>query len=137
MPDDAVALASTVIDLVNAERMAAGCPALAADATLTMVAVSHSAAMAHANFFDHTNPAGQSPFDRLAAAGYRYRLAAENIAAGPTSAADVVAAWLASPGHRANILNCDLRVIGVGYVRDPQDPLGYGAYWTQLFATPL
>jgi uncharacterized protein YkwD len=88
------------------------------------------------DFFDHNDPSGRSPFDRLADVGYRYRLAAENIAAGPTRTDEVVANWLASPGHRANILNCALQATGVGFVPDPQDALGYDAYWTQLFATP-
>lgn len=137
MPSDSSeSMATQVIDLVNAERGVAGCPPLMRDRTLAAIATAHNTAMAHDDFFDHTDPAGHSPFDRLSAAGYRYRLAAENIAAGPTTAAAVVAGWLASPGHRANILNCDLRATGVGYVIDPQDSLGYGSYWTQLFATP-
>jgi uncharacterized protein YkwD len=45
---------------------------------------------------------------------------------GYRTAADVVAGWMGSAGHRANILNCDSHAVGIGY-----DPRGY--YWTQLF----
>jgi uncharacterized protein YkwD len=68
-------------------------------------------------------------------AGYNYRLAAENIAAGAKTPAEAVALWMDSSGHRANILNCALHETGVGYVADPNDPLNYGTYWVQDFGT--
>jgi uncharacterized protein YkwD len=89
--------------------------------------------MAARNFFDHNNPDGKSPFDRMTAAGYRYRMAAENIAAGYATPQAVVDGWMNSPGHRANILNCGLTQIGVGYATGGS----YRTYWTEDFATPL
>jgi uncharacterized protein YkwD len=91
--------------------------------------------MADNDIFDHTGSDGRSTFQRLRDAGYNYRVAAENIAAGSTAPAEVVALWMDSPGHRANILNCALLETGVGYVADPGDPLNYGSYWVQLFGT--
>jgi uncharacterized protein YkwD len=91
--------------------------------------------MADHDFFDHTGSDGRSTFQRLRDAGYNYRLAAENIAAGVATPAEVVALWMDSPSHRANILNCALRETGVGYVADPNDRLNYGTYWVQTFGT--
>ena len=80
------------------------------------------------------SPDGRTPFDRMTAAGYRYSTAAENIAAGQRTPQDVMTAWMNSPGHRANILNCALRQIGVGYATGSSSQ--YGVYWTQDFGTP-
>jgi uncharacterized protein YkwD len=122
-----------VVTLTNQQRAAQGCSALAVNATLTSVAQAHSVDMSRRNFFDHVNPDGESPFDRMSAAGYRYRLAAENIAAGQRTPQEVVTGWMNSAGHRANILNCGLTQIGVGYATGGS----YGIYWTQDFGTPL
>jgi uncharacterized protein YkwD len=126
------AFAQEVLDLTNAQRAQNGCQALTANATLTSVAQAHSADMAARGFFDHINPDGRSPFDRMSAAGYSYSLAAENIAAGQATPAAVVDAWMNSSGHRANILNCKLTELGVGYATGGS----YGTYWTQDFGTP-
>jgi uncharacterized protein YkwD len=132
----ASAFATQVIDLVNKERAAAGCPALVPNATLMQVAQAHSQDMASHDFFNHNGSDGRSTFQRMQDAGYHYTLAAENLAAGAVTPADAVAMWMRSPGHRANILTCALRETGVGYVADPGDVLNYGTYWTQDFGTP-
>ena len=69
-------------------------------------------------------------------AGYRFRIVAENVAAGRLTPESAVQGRMESPEHRANILNCALRDTGVGVAEVPDDPT-YGIYWTQLFATPL
>lgn len=124
--------ADQVVALTNTERRSAGCGPLSIDSTLTSVAQAHSADMARRQFFDHVNPDGASPFDRISAAGYRYRMAAENIAAGYRTPQQVVDGWMNSSGHRKNILNCGLTEIGVGYLTGGS----YGTYWTQNFGTP-
>jgi len=124
-----------VIERVNAERAAAGCPALVPNDALMQIAQSHSQDMADHNFLEHDGSDGRTPFQRMQDVGYHFRRAAENVAAGVRGADDVVALWMNSPGHRANILNCQLRETGVGYVEDPGDPLRYGSYWTQDFGT--
>ena len=95
------------------------------------MARAHSADMATKGYFDHTSPDGRSPFDRMRAAGYRGNLMGENIAAGQRTAAAVETAWMNSPGHRANILNCGYKVIGIGVATRSSSP--YGIYWTQDF----
>lgn len=129
-----------VVALTNQARADNGLPPLTANPLLMAAAQKHADAMAANAFFDHTNPkTGAQPSDRVTAEGYRWSVVAENIAAGDVTPADVVAGWLKSPGHRANILNKDVREIGVGYVFKPNDtfpgPTGYGHYWVQVFAT--
>lgn len=116
-----------MLAIANAERAANGCGPLAADEGLAAVARAHSADMAARDYFAHVNPEGLGPFDRAAAAGQS--ASAENIAAGQPDAASVMAGWMASPGHRANILNCSLTRLGVGVGYGGS----YGITWTQLF----
>jgi uncharacterized protein YkwD len=122
-----------VIVLINQERAKSNCPALVAEAILMRVAQAHSQDMAANDFFDHTGSDGRDPFQRMHEAGYDYRTAAENVAAGVKTPAEVVALWMDSPGHRANMLNCAFRETGVGYAADPGDKLMYEHYWTQVF----
>ncbi len=137
---DAAALATfaeRVIELTNQERARAGLPPLISDASLNAAALGHSRDMADHNFFDHTGSDGSSACGRMAAAGYSpIWTCGENIAAGYTTPEQVVAAWMNSPGHRANILNPSYHHIGVGYVYDADDTYGpYYHYWTQDFAS--
>lgn len=118
-----------VVALVDVERSRAGCGPVTANAALQSAAQGHSDEMATRGYFSHTSPDGSTFAGRIRAAGYRGGAIAENIAAGQTSAEDVMSAWMASPGHRANILNCTYRDIGVGYATGGS----YGTYWTQAF----
>lgn len=116
--------AREVFDLTNQERRNAGLAPFAWSDALADVAAAHCQDMSERQFFDHVNPDGLSPFDRMAAAGIHYGWAAENIAMGYPSPQAVVDGWMNSPGHRANILNEHLTTLGVGY---------YEGYWTQCF----
>lgn len=130
-------LAQQVIDLVNQERAQAGCPALTVDPALVAAAEAHTQDMANNDFFSHTGSDGSKPWDRMERAGYMWTVAAENISAGRQSPEETVAGWMASEGHRANILDCSLRETGVGYVYLADDPgaVVYHAYWTQVFGS--
>jgi uncharacterized protein YkwD len=118
---------AAVLALVNQARAAAGCGAVTADPALAAVARAHSADMRDRDYFSHTSPEGLSPFDRAEQAGVDYSRA-ENIAYGQADAAAVMKAWLESPGHRANILDCELTKLGVGVAEGTGGP-----WWTQLF----
>ena len=118
---------AAVLALVNEARADAGCGALTADPALAAVARAHSADMRDRDYFSHTSPEGLSPFDRAEQAGVGYSQA-ENIAFGQSDAAAVMEAWLESPGHRENILDCELTRLGVGVAEGPGGP-----WWTQLF----
>lgn len=129
--DSAVKWEHEVLELTNAEREKYGLKPLVWNEALAELARAHSKDMAERNFFDHYNPDGESPFDRMKAAGIQYMAAAENVAAGQASPEAVMDSWMNSQGHRANILNPKLEELGVGLARGG----GYGIYWTQNFAT--
>ena len=136
-----------VTDLTNEQRQQHGCAdALILSAQLTAAASAHSQDMALHDLFSHTGSNGSTMVSRVVATGYGYSQLAENLAAGPTTAEGVVASWMNSPGHRANILNCDLHQLGVGFyvqlddqanVRLDNGQLGgpYRYYWTQDFGS--
>ncbi len=127
LADPRSAAAHLVLSLVNAERAKAGCRPLVASGKLDKLAQSFSDDMAQRGFFDHTDPEGRTPWDRAAKRGIK-NLGGENIARGHADAHTVMEAWMRSSGHRANILNCDYRSLGVGVHHG-----GSGPYWTQDF----
>ncbi|MEV6841409.1 CAP domain-containing protein, partial [Streptomyces sp. NPDC051133] len=102
-----------VAELVNAERSKNGCSPLTLNDTLTKAAQAHSEDMAAHQNMSHTGSDGSSPGDRITRAGYDWSAYGENVAFGYTTAEQVMASWMASPGHRANILNCTFKEIGV------------------------
>ncbi|WP_328551631.1 sigma-70 family RNA polymerase sigma factor [Streptomyces sp. NBC_00358] len=121
-----------VVALVNRERAAAGCGPVTEDAQLEDAARRHSDDMAARDFFEHTNPDGVDPGERITAAGYRWSTYGENIAMGQQTPQAVMDSWMNSPGHRANILNCSFKNIGVGVHKGPGGP-----WWTQDFGARL
>lgn len=125
-------LLERVVELTNLERTSRGLAPLAVDPQLMRAAQGHSDVQAAWGRLSHVGPNGQSAGDRISATGYRWRAYAENLAAGQRTAEEVVAAWIRSGGHRANVLSTSVTEIGVG--------LAYAAdgrpYWTQLFAAP-
>ncbi len=132
----ATSLTAHVIELTNAQRRAFrgdGCPALVANDALAHAAEQHAVDMARHNYLSHNSRSGASPWQRMRRAGYRPTRAAENIAAGQSSPEAVVGLWMSSPHHRANILDCRLREIGVGFAEGPGTI--YGTYWVQAFGT--
>jgi hypothetical protein len=122
---------SEVIDLVNVERAAEGLPPLSTDADLASAARGHSEDMGLQNYFSHTGLDGRTPCDRMTDAGYIWNYCGENIAASQPTPEDVIDTWMASAGHRANILNPNYCDIGVGYAYVASST--YGHYWTQNF----
>jgi uncharacterized protein YkwD len=118
---------AAVLKLVNEQRAIVGCSPVAANSALTELAENFSTQMATENFFDHTDPSGATPWDRAEKLGIT-NLGGENIARGQADAAAVMDAWMNSPGHKANILNCDFKTLGVG-VHFGTD----GPWWTQDF----
>ncbi|SCE65369.1 CAP domain-containing protein [Micromonospora mirobrigensis] len=119
-----------VVDLVNQERAKAGCKALSVDGKLNLAAQRHSQDQADHQNMSHDGSDGSDAGDRLDRAGYSWSSYGENVAWNQQTPAAVMDAWMNSPGHRANILNCGFTEIGVGVARSN------GPYWTQDFATP-
>jgi uncharacterized protein YkwD len=115
------------VQLTNAQRAQHGCSALRVDTRLRTAARAHSKDMRVKSYFEHNSPDGKTPWDRIKAAGYA-QPGAENIAMGYPTAQAVVTGWMNSPGHRANILNCKLKAVGIGVEYGSGGP-----WWTQDF----
>ncbi|MBS0374294.1 MAG: CAP domain-containing protein [Proteobacteria bacterium] len=109
-------------------------PPLQPSSLLSRIAAGHSATMAARDDLAHRDPDGSLPADRVRRGGYVARIVGENVASGVPTAAEVVAGWLQSPGHCANIMDARFQEMGVAFEVAPHTQ---GAiYWTQLFAAP-
>jgi uncharacterized protein YkwD len=117
-----------VVRLTNQKRREAGCPALAVDGDLVLASLRQSGYMAKTRLFSHVWRNGSTFVTRTLEAGYR-QPAGENIAWGYRTASEVVDAWMDSPGHRANILNCGAKSIGTGVAWAADGT----PYYTQVF----
>ena len=91
--------------------------------------------MAVHGYLSHAGRDGSTAGDRIAAAGFEWQAAGENIASGQASARAVVRAWLASPEHCANLMNPAFTATAAAYAVDPR--AAGGIYWTQDLARPL
>jgi uncharacterized protein YkwD len=130
--------------LVNAQRSAgascgnrgafAAAAPLAWNDALTQAGLRHSDDMVARNFFSHTGSDGTSAGTRATAAGYVWSSWGENIAAGQRSVADVVAGWMASDGHCANIMSPGFRDVGLACVSGDAGTT-YGTYWTMVLGS--
>jgi uncharacterized protein YkwD len=132
------------LSLVNAYRAAgASCggagnfpaaPPLAWSAALTQASLRHSDDMVAFDFFSHTGSDGSSAGQRATAAGYDWQSWGENIAAGQLSVAVVMAGWMASPGHCANVMRVGFRDIGLACVSGGAGNT-YRTYWTMTLGS--
>ena len=125
------AFATEVIRLVNLHRATLGLRTLKVSPTLSASAVWKARHMATYGYMGHDDPAppvARTAADRIAACGYRGSWG-ENVAAGYTTAVSVLAAWLQSPGHRANIENPGFVVTGAGVAAST----GGTTLWAQDF----
>jgi uncharacterized protein YkwD len=140
--EPASAVRARVMELVNDARAqgrrcgrdyhdAAG--PLADSSSLRKAAQRHAEDMARRKYFDHRGADGSQPKDRVQRAGYAPRLTGENIAFAPESAEEVVAGWLASPGHCANIMDARFTETGIAVATGRQR--GH-IYWVQVFGSP-
>jgi uncharacterized protein YkwD len=120
-----------LVEAHNRAREKAGLPALAPDERLTEAAQRHADDMAAHRRMSHRGSNGSSPFRRIESAGYQYQRAGENVAYGQRSVSEVMASWMASPGHRRNILG-KYSEIGTAYATDQNG----SAYWCVTFGRP-
>jgi uncharacterized protein YkwD len=105
--------ARQIVALTNESRRRAGLPPVVVDERLTAAARAKLFDMLKRDYFDHRAPDGRQPWAFMQAAGYRYQMAAENLAKGYDHEPEVQQAWMKSRGHRANILNPRFTEIGV------------------------
>ena len=139
-PDDA-ALLDSVLERLNDIRAGGGrcggndfppSPPLTRSPALDDAASMHARDMAQNSFLAHTGSDGSNPGDRVSRASYEWRVVAENVAAGQTSADDIAATWLDSAGHCANLMDAKYSETGIAYALNPGD--GRDIYWVQVYA---
>ena len=137
--------AVVMFDLINKARAGArncgdtffpAAPPLKWDDRVAAAALGHSNDMAGTNFFGHEGSDGSDTGDRLMNEGYDTMLWGENIAVGYDLEADVMGAWLKSPGHCANIMGPSYEDLGVG-VGKGKFKGKTGTYWTLDLATEM
>jgi uncharacterized protein YkwD len=109
-------------------------PPLRRDSRLDRAAQGHTSDMANKNYFSHTGRDGSSPFERMLDAGYNYRTAGENIAAGYSDVARTMQQWLTSAPHCQNIMNPAYVHLGIGFAQNASST--YKNYWTHNFGAP-
>ena len=145
---DTERIRASVFCLINRERARNGEAPLRPDEHLRSAAQHHSDDMLAREYFDHEAPGGETLLDRLHASGYLYSsrigyVVGENIAWGTLSLATpqaIVEAWMASPGHRANILDASFHDTGIGVAPGVPAALGEGqpgAMYTQDFGVVI
>jgi uncharacterized protein YkwD len=133
VPQQAQQWEQEVLDLVNEERVSRGLGAVRANATLKDMAADYACEMITGGFFAHVDPnTGSTLGTRTEDHGYEFLKVGENLAAGQLSPEEVMAAWMNSEDHRANILDADFVELGVA-VRTGGE---YGIYWVQEFGWP-
>jgi uncharacterized protein YkwD len=142
-PQNLDVVRTATLCLVNKQRAAHGAAPLSDNSALDQAAQHHSADMIAADYFDHASPSGETMLRRITTTGYLARVAGyaigENIATATGSLATpqaIVADWMNSPGHRANILNPRFRDSGLGILA--RAPASFasgqaGAIYTQDF----
>lgn len=122
-----------ILNLVNEERAKVGADPLQINEQLDQAADLHTQDQASTNTLSHTGSNGSNSADRILDTGYQYSTVGENVAAGYADAEAVIAAWMASDGHRENILNPSFEELGVGYSVGSDG----SAYWTQDFGADM
>lgn len=107
---------SQVIELTNAERAKSGLAPLTLNSVLSNAASSKGKHMFANQYWAHTAPDGTQPWAFIRNAGYSYSIAGENLARDFAETNSMVAAWMASPTHRANIMNSRYSDIGIAVI---------------------
>ncbi len=113
-----------VFELTNTERAKNGLNLLELDNNLIKSAQGHAEDMYNNSYFSHTSLDGRTLSDRILKYSKEFNFMGENIAKGQNSPKSVIDSWMASQGHRENILNPNYKKIGIGY---------YKGYWVQNF----
>ncbi len=124
-----------IIDLTNRARLNLGLTELKPNSALMIAAQNKADDMVLNQYFAHVSPTGQTPWNFILNSGYKYSLAGENLAVHFTSAESVQEGWMASPSHRANIVNDKFKEIGIGIAQGEFE--GFPTtFVVQMFGTP-
>lgn len=126
---------SKVVELTNTERLNAGVSIVKLNSELNQAALAKATDMFENNYWAHISPTGTQPWYFVFQSGYKYQHAGENLARDFSNPRDIVAAWMASPTHRQNLLDERYHDIGVavldGYINGVETTVV-----VQMFGTP-
>jgi uncharacterized protein YkwD len=122
-------------DLINQYRHEKGLKPLRLNAQLSAAAKDHSRDLAKWDRISHYGSDGSNPWDRVKRAGYRARLAAENVGTGQVSFEEVMRGWKESPGHNKNLLLGDAQEMGLALVQDPKTE--FKSFWTLVIGSSM
>jgi uncharacterized protein YkwD len=132
VPGDIESIKARLLLLHNQQRASHGLPALNRHASLDHAAQLHNDYMAQHDNLTHSEGWGRDVGVRVKEAGYNWSYVGENIAAGQSTADEVMSSWMNSSGHRANILGSHYRDVGFGVTH-----AGNGVWcWTTDFGSP-
>jgi hypothetical protein len=127
--------AEQVLAQTNEVRQAQGLPSLRLNGALSQAAMSKGQNMFSEQYWSHTSPDGEEPWQFVKEAGYAYKAAGENLARDFSTTGEMMSAWMASPTHQANILNSKFEEIGIAVIDGT-----LGGFETtlvvQMFGTP-
>ncbi len=110
---------STLLSETNDRRSSEKQQPLTLDPQLAAAAQAKAQDMVQKNYWSHNSPDGKTPWSFIAASGYQYQAAGENLAYGFGNASDTITGWMNSPEHRANILNAGYQNVGFGAASSP------------------
>jgi uncharacterized protein YkwD len=122
-------------DIINQYRKDKGLKPLKLDAELSEAAKAHSRDLAKWDRISHYGSDGSNPWDRVKRAGFKARLAAENVGTGQVDFNEVMRGWKESPGHNKNLLLGDATHMGIALVQDPRTE--FKSFWTLVIGTPM
>ncbi len=126
--------ANEALRLINEYRAQKSLPPLTLDPQASKAADVLAKDMALHDHMSHIGPAGQDVGKRLLAAGYSYRLAAENVGVGQASVQETIEGWKKSPPHSRNMLLPNAKHIGIAY--DYKPGTKYRTFWALVVAAP-
>lgn len=126
-----------LLDDTNAARRSTGETGLQLSNALSAAAQAKANDMVARNYWSHVTPDGKQPWTFIAAQGYQYQQAGENLAFGFGSSSEVISAWMHSPEHRTNILNANYGQVGFAVANSPNyRGLGPETVIVALYAEP-
>jgi uncharacterized protein YkwD len=121
--------------IINQYRAEHGLKPLKLSAELTAAAKSQSRDLSKWDRISHYGSDGSNPWDRVKRAGFKARVAAENVGTGQIDFSEVMKGWKDSPGHNKNLLLADADYMGIALVQEPRSE--FKSFWTLVLGSPM
>ncbi len=125
---------SGLLSSTNSQRASNGVAALGLNSQLNAAAQAKANDMASRNYWSHNTPEGNPPWGFVSAQGYAYQKLGENLATGFNDEGSTISGWMASQGHRENMLDPAYSEVGFGYANNPDYTSGGGGPMTIVVA---